>query len=87
MRPITINESIIINEQIRRQFSARAILAGKHGLVEINKRVRADPALQTAFSRKGCAEQSVVQETLDTPTAQNVAQMKQAVDQIYCRHS
>lgn len=64
-----------------------AILAGAQGLVEINKRVRSDPALQTAFGRKGCAEQSVVQETLAACTAQNVAQMHQAVDQIYRRHS
>ena len=64
-----------------------AILAGAHGLVEINKRVRADPALQTAFGRNGCAEQSVVQETLDACTTHNVAQMQQAVDQIYRRHS
>jgi len=125
-----MNESIIISDQVRQQFSARAtlvgigvklrklkvlepvqeqvkiaqktvkytplekltdgliaILAGAHGLVEINKRVRSDPALQAAFGRKGCAEQSVVQETLDACTAQNVAQMHQAVDQIYRRHS
>jgi hypothetical protein len=64
-----------------------AILAGAHGLVEINKRVRADPALQAAFGRAGCAEQSVVQDTLDACSSQNVAQMEQAVDQIYRRHS
>lgn len=34
-----------------------AILAGAHGLVEINKRVRPDPALQAAFGSSGCAEQ------------------------------
>ena len=64
-----------------------AILAGAQGLVEINKRVRADGALQLAFGRKGCAEQSVVQDTLDACTAQNVAQMQKAVDQIYRRQS
>lgn len=64
-----------------------AILAGAHGLVEINKRVRADPALPAAFGRQGCAEQSVVQDTLDACTTENVAQMEQAVDQIYRRHS
>lgn len=64
-----------------------AILAGAHGLVEINKRVRADSALQMAFGRAGCAEQSVVQDTLDACTAQNVAQMQSAVDQIYRRQS
>jgi hypothetical protein len=63
-----------------------AILAGGHGLVEINKRVRADPALQAAFGREGCAEQSVVQDTLDACTAENVAQLEQAVDQIYRQH-
>ncbi len=121
-----MNESIIISEQVRQQFSARAtlvglgvkvrklkvlepmeqqmkiaqktvkyspldklkdgliaILAGAHGLVEINKRVRADPALQAAFGRCGCAEQSVVQDTLDACTDENVRQMHTAVDQIY----
>ena len=125
-----MNESIIISEKVRQQFSVRAtlvglgvklrklkvlepvehevkiaqktvkytpleklrdglvaILAGAQGLVEINKRVRADGALQLAFGREGCAEQSVVQDTLDACTAQNVAQMQEAVDQIYRRQS
>src|SRR5215813_13348518 len=37
-----------------------ALLAGAHGLVEITGRVRPDPALQAAFGRIACAEQSVV---------------------------
>jgi hypothetical protein len=40
-----------------------SLLAGAHGLVEINTRLRTDPALQHAFGRSACAEQSVVQET------------------------
>lgn len=64
-----------------------AILAGAHGLVEVNKRVRPDVALQRAFGRSGCAEQSVVQDTLDACTAQNVAQMEEAVALIYRKHS
>jgi hypothetical protein len=36
------------------------LLAGAHGLVEINTRLRADSALQRAFGRPRCAEQSVV---------------------------
>ncbi len=125
-----MNESIIISEQVRQQFSARAtlvglgvkvrklkvlepmeqqvkiaqktvkytpldkltdgliaILAGAHGLVEINKRVRPDAALQAAFGRSGCAEQSVVQDTLDASTEENAGQMEGAVDQIYRRNS
>ena len=62
-------------------------LSGAHGLVEINTRLRSDPALQTAFGRSCCAEQSVVQETLDACTSENVSQMEQALDSIYRQHS
>lgn len=55
-----------------------AILAGAHGLAEINTRVRSDAALQRAFGRSSCAEQSVVQETLDACDVENVRQMKYA---------
>lgn len=64
-----------------------SMLAGAHGLVEINHRLRSDQALQLAFGRTSCAEQSVVQETLDACTAENVQQMEQAVDRIYQQHS
>ena len=50
-----------------------SVLAGAHGLVEINSRLRADPALQAAFGRSRCAE--------------NVKQMEQAMDAIYQKHS
>jgi hypothetical protein len=64
-----------------------ALLAGAHGLVEINKRLRSDPGLQAAFGRQTCAEQSVVQETLDACTEANVTQMQHAMDAIYRRQS
>jgi hypothetical protein len=64
-----------------------AMLAGAHGMVEINTRLRSDPALQAAFGRSACAEQSVVQQTLDACTDENVTQMQQAIDQIYRGHS
>jgi hypothetical protein len=64
-----------------------AMLAGAHGLVEINSRLRSDPALQAAFGRSRCAEQSVVQETLDACTAENVKQMEQAMESIYRQQS
>jgi hypothetical protein len=53
-----------------------AILAGAHGLCEINTRLRSDPALQRAFGRSACAEQSVVQETLNACSEANVSQMR-----------
>jgi len=64
-----------------------SLLAGAQGLGEINKRVKADVGLQRAFGRTGCAEQSVVQETLDACTAENVTQMEQALPTIFRRHS
>jgi hypothetical protein len=64
-----------------------AILAGAQGLVEINKCVRADLGLQRAFGRTGCAEQSVVQDTLDACTVENVNQMHQAMEKIFRRYS
>lgn len=63
------------------------MLAGAHGLVELNSRLRADAALQRAFGRTACAEQSVVQQTLDASTATNVTEMEQALDEIYRQHS
>jgi hypothetical protein len=64
-----------------------SILAGAHGLVEINTRLRSDVALQRAFGRKACAEQSVVQDTLNTCRAEQVSQLAQALQTIYRQHS
>ena len=67
--------------------SFSTMLAGAQGQVEINTRVRSDPALQAAFGRSGCADQSVVQHTLDSWTSENVTQMHQALDESYRQQS
>jgi hypothetical protein len=64
-----------------------AILSGAHGLAEVNTRVRSDAAVQRAFGRRDCAEQSVVQETLSSCTGENVRQMEEAIDLIFRAHS
>jgi hypothetical protein len=64
-----------------------AILAGAHGLVEVNTRLRSDPALQAAFGRSACAEQSVIQDTLDACDATTVQQLEQALTTIFQQHS
>src|SRR5260221_4593281 len=64
-----------------------SLLAGAHGLVEINTRLRADVALQRAFGRSRCAEQSVVQDTLNACTSENVQQMQHPMDCIYRQRS
>lgn len=53
-------------------------LTGAQRMVEINTKVRADPGLCAAFGLEGCAEQSVVQDTLDACTDENVHEMQQA---------
>ncbi len=63
------------------------LLSGAQGMVEVNKRLKADSGLQRAFGRNGCAEQSVVQDTLDSCTAENVMQMHQAIETIFRRNS
>ena len=64
-----------------------AILAGAHGLSEINTRLRADPTLQHAFGRRTCAEYSLVQDTLDACTAENVEQLRRVVTSLFREHS
>lgn len=63
------------------------MLCGAQGMSEINKLVRPDEGLQRAFGRDSCAEQSVIQETLDACDGESVKQMKQAMDEIYGQHS
>ena len=64
-----------------------AILAGAHGLSEINTRLRSDSALQRAFGRSSCAEQSVVQRTLDACTQDNIGEMRRALTAIFRANS
>ncbi len=64
-----------------------AILAGGVGVVEINTRVRPDRALQQAFGRTACAEQSTVSDTLNACTPENVVQMRAALTLILQQHS
>jgi hypothetical protein len=63
------------------------ILAGGHGMVEINTRVRPDRGLQLAFGRKQCAEQSTVSQTLTACTQENVQQLRHALQLLFQTHS
>jgi len=55
------------------------LLAGAHGISELNTRLRADAGLQQAWGRQRCSQQSVAQQTLDACTAENVEQLRQAL--------
>jgi hypothetical protein len=63
-----------------------SLVAGGSGLVEINTRVRPDVGLQRAFGRTGWAEQSVVSQTFDACSPENVAQMQHALTEVYQAH-
>src|SRR5256885_13355801 len=55
-----------------------AMLAGAQGMGEINTRLRADPARPRGLRQSrlcGAVEQSVVQQTLDACSDENVTQM------------
>ena len=63
------------------------ILAGGQGLVEINTRLRAEPALQRCFGRLRCAEQSTISDTLNACTEENVHQLSKALADVLRQHS
>src|SRR5438034_1945525 len=63
-----------------------SILGGAHGVVEVNTRLRSDVALQQAFGRLACADQSTIQDTLNACTTENVTQMTAALTAIYRAH-
>ncbi len=58
------------------------ILAGGAGLVEINLLVRPDVAVQRAFGRQTCAEQSTISRTLNACTPETVQQLRAVVQTV-----
>jgi hypothetical protein len=87
-RYVRIKQKVIAHTPMDKLLDAFInILAGGHGLVEVNKRVKRDEALQRAFGRDGCADQSTISDTLNACTAENVEQMCQGVVEIYRRYS
>jgi hypothetical protein len=62
------------------------ILAGGHGIVEINQRVKPDSSLLAAFGRSNCADQSGVSSTLNACQPENAVQMRGALQEIYRRY-
>jgi len=58
------------------------ILAGGGGVVEVNARLRPDCALQRAFGRSACADQSTISDTLNACTPANIGEMRAALQQL-----
>ena len=62
------------------------ILAGGVGVVDVNTCLRPDRALQRAFGRSACADQSTISDTLNACTADNVLEMRAALQQVLRQH-
>jgi hypothetical protein len=59
------------------------LLAGAKAVSHTATTVRVDPALIGAFGLPGCAEQSVIAQTLNAATEQDVADLQAALGEIY----
>jgi hypothetical protein len=89
-----ITETVIIHQKVRQHTPLNKlldcfinILAGGAGVVEVNTRVRPDIAVQRAFGRNACAEQSTISDTLNACTPDTVVQMRSALKSILRTHS
>jgi hypothetical protein len=59
------------------------LLAGAKAVSHTATTVRVDPALIAAFGLPGCAEQSVIAQTLNAATEQDVSDLQAALSEIY----
>ncbi len=64
-------------------FVVLGILSGAEYMFDINLKLRPDKPLLNAFGYDSCADQSVIQNTLDVCTEENLIQLEQAILQIY----
>lgn len=91
---VNIQQKTVIHTPLQKlQDAFINIMAGGEGIVEVNQRVKPDASLSAAFGRQGCADQSGISATLNACQAENVEQMRQAIQAIYwrygagCRHN
>jgi hypothetical protein len=64
-----------------------SLLAGAKAVCQTGTTLKVDRALQAAFGLPGCAEQSVIADTLDAASEQAVADLRQVVETIFVQHS
>ena len=85
---VRINQKTVLDSPLEKLTDGLiTILAGGEGLVSANKLLGSDRAVQLAFGRERCAEQSVISETFNACSQQTVAQMEQAWEVVYREHS
>src|SRR5689334_4375408 len=85
-RLVKIDQKTLVHSPTEKLVDAfLAIACGAEALSQINTVLRADPAISRAWGRKGCADQSSVQETLSACTELNITQMQQVLREIYLK--
>jgi len=68
-------------------FVLLGLLVGCEHIDEVNHRLRPDKVLLSAFGYDSCADQSVIQDTLDDCVAENVVQFKGVLRSLYAQHN
>ena len=68
-------------------FVVLGLLVGCEHIDEINHRLRPDNVLLSAFGYESCADQSVIQDTLDSCVLDNVIQLKGVLRSLYIEHN
>ena len=68
-------------------FVVLGLLVGCEHIDEINHRLRPDNVLLSAFGYESCADQSVIQDTLDSCVDDNVIQLKGVLRSLYIEHN
>src|ERR671922_883908 len=82
---VTIPQKTVRHRPVEKVLDALlGILCGAKTISQSNITIRVDPAVQRAFGRKGCADQSTIARTLQACTAENVAQVER-VSQYYLK--
>jgi hypothetical protein len=64
-----------------------SLLAGAKAVSQTGTTLKVDRALQAAFGLPGCAEQSVIADTLDAATEDDVVALRQVVEATFLQHS
>ena len=82
-----LEEQVRLQQKVRKYTSVQklemifvSLLAGAKAISHTGTTLRIDPALPAAFGLPGCAEQSVLADTLDAATAADVATLRQVIE-------
>ena len=75
---VTIPQKTVRHRPVEKVLDALlGILCGAKTIAQSNTTIRLDPAVQRAFGRTGCAEQSTIARTLQASTAETVDRLSQ----------